>query len=483
MNGPTTSRANADHALATWLLGLGGLLLAVVSAVPYAGGWNDGSRLATVESLVERNTLVIDDSIFCRPHEAIARGYPPYPPDDALLLEYGTLDKLQIGGHFYSDKPAVISCLMAIIYQVGQWAGLPRVAERPDLFCWLMTVATSGLAYIVALVSLNRLGLVVGLAQHTRWLWLASFALATVAATYTRHVNNHIMLLGVIAALCLQLVYLARDAESGAVSRWRLLGLGTLAGLAYNFDLGAGPLLVVGVLALILYRCRRFSAATLFVLGALPWLAAGLGVNYAIGGVWKPMNMVPEYSAWPGGPFSAENLTGFARHGPLRLPVYSLAMLFGKKGFLCYNLPLLLALPATFYFCSRRFAERAELICVVGWCGAVWLLYSVLSNNYSGACCSIRWFVPFLAPGYFLLAVHLRDHPEHRPDFLVLSSWGAALATLLWTKGPWAQRMSPFLWPIVGAALLSWMACGFRRRRLAGSTGVSDRETSKPLAA
>ena len=34
------------------------------AARPYAGSWNDGSRLATVESLVDRHTWAIDDSIF-----------------------------------------------------------------------------------------------------------------------------------------------------------------------------------------------------------------------------------------------------------------------------------------------------------------------------------------------------------------------------------------------------------------------------------
>src|SRR5687767_12101081 len=43
---------------------LGASLIALVSARPYAGGWNDGSRLATVESLVDRHTLAIDDSMF-----------------------------------------------------------------------------------------------------------------------------------------------------------------------------------------------------------------------------------------------------------------------------------------------------------------------------------------------------------------------------------------------------------------------------------
>ena len=68
-------------------------LVAVVSARDYPGGWNDGSRLATVESLVERHTWAIDDSPFLA----------------------GTQDKLLIGGHYYSDKSPVPAVLMAFI--------------------------------------------------------------------------------------------------------------------------------------------------------------------------------------------------------------------------------------------------------------------------------------------------------------------------------------------------------------------------------
>jgi len=31
--------------------------VAAISARPFAGGWNDGSRLAAVESIVDRHTL------------------------------------------------------------------------------------------------------------------------------------------------------------------------------------------------------------------------------------------------------------------------------------------------------------------------------------------------------------------------------------------------------------------------------------------
>ena len=56
---------NAEHK--AWLAVIAGaMLIALVSARPHAGGWNDGSRLATVESLVDRHTLAIDESIFVK---------------------------------------------------------------------------------------------------------------------------------------------------------------------------------------------------------------------------------------------------------------------------------------------------------------------------------------------------------------------------------------------------------------------------------
>src|SRR3954447_10343608 len=73
---------------------LAATVVALVSARPYAGAWNDGSRLATVESLVERGTLAIDESAFV----AVPQTASPYGP---IEMSKGTLDKLLIDGHFY----------------------------------------------------------------------------------------------------------------------------------------------------------------------------------------------------------------------------------------------------------------------------------------------------------------------------------------------------------------------------------------------
>jgi hypothetical protein len=244
-----------------------------------------------------------------------------------------------------------------------------------------------------------------------------------------------------------------------------LLGLGTLAGLGFNLDLGSGPLLVAAVLGVVAWRTRRLRPVLVCAIAATPWLAAAAAVNFALGGGWKPINMYPQHFLYPGSPFTQQNLTGFFRHAPFDQVLYAGAMLVGKHGFWNHNLPLLGAVAWGGLLFSRRFCGRVELAAMLAWCAATWLLFAVLSNNMGGACCSVRWFVPFLAPGYWLLAVVLRDRAEFRADFVALSAWGAVLGAIMWWTGPWTPRMVPLMWPVTGCALLTWGMAAWSRQR------------------
>src|SRR3954470_11432988 len=135
-----------------WIV-LAAAALAAVTARPYAGAWNDGSRLATVESLVDRHTFAIDESIYLTP-AAAAR--PPYDPANTLVAKYGTLDKLLIDGRYYSDKSPVPAALMAGPYQLWRWAGGPPAADRPDLFALGLTWLFAGVPYVLAVWAVGR---------------------------------------------------------------------------------------------------------------------------------------------------------------------------------------------------------------------------------------------------------------------------------------------------------------------------------------
>jgi hypothetical protein len=89
-------------------------------------------------------------------------------------------------------------------------------------------------------------------------------------------------------------------------------------------------------------------------------------------------------------------------------------------------------------------------------CAGVWLLYALTSTATSGACLSIRWFVPMLAPGYYLIAVYLKHQPERLVELLVLSGWGTVQMALV-GRQPWLKGNVPFYWYTVGAAVGSWI--------------------------
>ncbi len=451
------SASTARHAsLVGFFIALVAAAIALVGARPQAGSWNDGSRLAAVEAIVDRHTLAIDDSIFVKVPQPAYLGQPsPYPADDQNLMTFGTRDKLLIQGHYYSDKPAVISLLMAAVYQTWQWLGGTTALQRPDLFCLLMTLTTAGLSYVIAVWCVYRLCCRLEVPLGLALALTGSFALATMAVAYSRHVNNHIMLLAVAGLLFLALTRFAQTLATGRTSWPLLVGIGFWGGLGYVLDLGSGPVLLLCLGGLMLYRCRRLGPAMAFVLGAAPWLLAHHLFNYAIGGTIKPMNTVPEYSEWPGSPFTAANLTGGWMHTWDHFLVYAAALLFGKRGFIGHNLPLFLALPALVALLWRPLPQKPEVVFAGCWCGGTWLMYAAFSNNYSGACISIRWFLPLLVPAYYVLALFLRQWPAYRLGFYVLSAWGVVLAALMWCLGPAWLRLVPWFWPIQVAALVS----------------------------
>jgi len=436
--------------------------VAAVGAQPFVESWNDGSRLATVESLVDHGSFAIDESIFVR-RAADAS------PRQLAAVRILTQDKLRIGGRFYSDKPPVPALLMAAGYQLWRWGGGASAAERPDRFCYWLTLGSSGLAYVVAVVAVFGVGGAVALPLRPRLLLTGSLAFATLALPYSRVVNGHIQLLAVATLLYLAL---ARQAvrPSPAVDGW--LWVGCVAGLAYTIDLAAGPLLLASVIAYVALRERRPAPVARVALAALPWLVLHHALTWRIGGVLVPLNAVARHFDWPGSPFGGDNMTGRWHHdGVADALVYAGALLVGKRGFLLYDLPMLLAVAGMGVLWQRRPREARLLALGLVWASATWLAYALSSNNHSGECASIRWFVPLLAPGYLALAVLLRERPSWQAYAVVLSGFGMVLAWALWWRGPWVGRMVPGFWALQIGALASCMAL-WRWRRAASAGGA-----------
>ena len=454
------------------------IIIAYFSARPYAGGWNDGSRLATVESLIDHHSLRIDDSIFVVVPPASPGQPSPYPLDSELLQKAGTKDKLLVRGHFYSDKSPIPAFPMAGVYFVWRSLGGPSAEERPDLFCLLMTWSSSGVAYVLAVCCLLEMGFCLGLKVAVSLFLTLVFGVGTIALPYAQHVNNHILLLAVAALAFLALL---KDVHLGRWSSKRLLWIGTLAGIGYTIDLAAGPLLCLSIGGLLLTCLVRRKDIALVIFAALPWVVTHHIVNYSIGGTFQPANAVSTYFEWTGSPFSPQNMTGGWNHSSVGHAIlYSLDMQFGKKGFLGHNLLLFLLLFSVPKLVRRRFAERSVVITGIAWFVSTWLLYAMTSNNLSGGCCSIRWFVPLLIPCFLTIAIVLREFPWLLPDACVLGCGGLALGVGMGIRGPWFMRLPPFYWYIYGGTLGAWLLVRVYIARSAKSSAVAPQLMTSP---
>jgi hypothetical protein len=435
--------------------------IALFSARPYAGSWNDGSRLAAVESLVDYHTWAIDQSIFVR-GISNSSAASPYPATDPALRMFGTQDKMWINGHFYSDKTPVPSLYLALIYRAIKFAGGLTARDQPNWFCYWMTLAGSGMAYVISVYAIDRLGSLHGLARSARILLTASSALGTVALPYARQLNSHILLLAVCSVLFL-IISRTRNFSTG-----ELVVVGSLAGAGYTLDFVIGSILVLGIVALTIARSRAWAPPLLILSAAFPWFLLHHALNYMIGGTFLPANANPEYFQWPGCPFTVELLTGgWRHHGAYEFVGYALDLLVGGRGFLGHNLPLLLALAGAVWLLGRAIAEKKNVWFAIGFSISSWLVYAASSTNHGGVCCSVRWFVPLLAPGYYVLVLLLHYDSRAETDLRILSIGSFILGGFMWWQGPWMPHMIPGYWFIVVMTCLAWIFYRIQRLRAA----------------
>jgi hypothetical protein len=492
-----------------WPVVVFAVCIALIGARPYAGSWNDGGRLATVESLVDHGTWAIDESIFVE----VPADNSPYSKKPNLSLEHGTLDKLLIHGRYYSDKSPVPNLFLAGVYKLTQIITGLKATRNSDWFCWWLTVCSSGLAYVVAVWGMLKLLQGQGLSNRHALLLTVFFGLGTVALCYSRHVNQHIWLLAVAVLLVRHMTGMAKwlslsrlstahlhpspteaggEGEEGLRLRRGVFLLGLLTGLGYTIDMAAGPMLFLSVAGWLVTRTwklqhwpARISYFAWFLAAALPWLALHHAIVYSIAGTIGPPGSVAAYLDWPGSPFNAHNITGHWQHsGITKFLIYCVDLLIGQKGFLGHNLIVFLAVPGLITLFRQPLRQKPELFWLLLWSAGTILIYAANSNNYSGECVSVRWFVPLLAPAFLVLGMYWRERPQARAGMLILGGWGMVWATICWQFGPWTSPPLWAYWLILALGCIHWWAYNawrwYRNKSITELTDCTDSKLRLP---
>jgi hypothetical protein len=395
-------------------------ILALLTTRPSVSSWSEASRIDTVQSLVERHSLAIDESLF------------------------KTGDKVYVNGHFYSDKQALPTLMGAIVYLPLFHLGI-RLERGWNLAYYLITLLTVKLFWLGGLMAFYRVLEFTPMHDEKRlWLTLA-LGVASLYFTWSSVFNNHSL---AASSLIIGFYFLLKAKQLASPARdlffsgffLSLAGAGDVPMAAFyagfSFSILCNPHL----------RKNFFFYLLPLVFTAFP----SLFVNYHISGSLVPVQINRSYFEYPGSPWLGrmQSLSGISANHGLFLLTYAFHSLLGFRGFLLYNPLLFISFPYLIREIRNRRAFRQEALVVSIVSLMIVSYYFIFTNNYSGAAYSIRWFVPLLPLLFFFIYPFFEAFSARRRRiFIALSCVSFAIAGIgLINTAPYDSLST---WPVM----------------------------------
>lgn len=385
---------------------------AIVTTHAAPGSWNAASRIATVQSLVESHTFVIDKTAFI-----------------------GTGDKVFIGGHFYSDKPPIPSVLGAAVYWPLYHAGL-RLHLGSSVPCYLVTLLTVRLFWVLGTLAFFFTLAYTGLDDEKRFLATVALSLGSLYFTWASTYNSH-----ALAASFLSIgFYFLLRARFETATNLNLGVAGFFLSLASTADVPTGVFYVL-FLVYILRDPRLRRGVIFYVLPLIATLLPALAITYSIHQSIVPVQIVGSYFQYPGSPWAgSDELSGMHSNNVQFALTYAWFALLGPSGFLLYDPLMAIALWGLVRTIRARDAFFYEGLVVAAGSAVLVLYYLLATNNYGGWSYSIRWFVPLLPLLFFFVYPCFESYgPKRARQFCVLLCIGIVIA-FVGAIDPWSHR-------------------------------------------
>jgi hypothetical protein len=284
-------------------------LVCAILTKTHAVSWNDGSRFATVESLVDRHTVAIDGSPF--------------------LAIVGDWYRYQ--GKTYSDKPPLLAVEGAAVAFVLAPFGITFEHQRP-LTIYLVTLLTVGAWYATGCCYVYLFARRLGFERRRSYGIAALSGLATLSLPYATVLSNHVPC-GVAAIAGFYHAVRARESNGHAA-----LG-GLFFALSYGFD----PTAVIFVApAAVLMMGTSLQRWIVMLAAGVPIVAAQLGYNVMVSGSVVPAAMNKSLWLDPTLPLYVAGWPAFTAPMPSEVLLNLFNLLAGGKGLFAYT-PVALA--------------------------------------------------------------------------------------------------------------------------------------------
>ncbi|MGC1308474.1 MAG: hypothetical protein WA885_14715 [Phormidesmis sp.] len=335
-------------------------------------GWNDQSRLAQVQSLVEHGSFIIDDSKFSI-----------------------TGDKYFFNNHFYSDKPPILALYAAPVYFVLKQLGF-TLTEHTRSTYYLLTLLSIGVLSALGLTVFKKI-LKDFFNASDEWADITTFVTGagTLILPYSLIFNNHVPS-GVLILLGFYF-FLNFKKNSG-------LKNAAFSGLFFSLVGGIDITCFLFIpFMLILFFRKSLQAGLTFGLSCLPAIALYLFLNLYTSGSLIPPAMNASLWDYPGSKFGSETLSGLANHdGAADVWFYAYHMLLGNRGLISHTPILLLSiigilmLYSMLYEGNQKFRYRSAYSYMLLASLLYTASYVFRTTNYSGWAFGVRWFASLM---------------------------------------------------------------------------------------
>jgi hypothetical protein len=394
------------------------LLLAMTHSAP--GSWNDESRIATVQSLVESRSFIIDKSVFST-----------------------TGDKVFINGHFYSDKPPMPSALGAAIYLPLYEFGL-NLHRDSSVPYYIVTLLTAKLFWLLGSIAFFLALGFTALDAKMRFLASVALAVGSLYFSWSTTFNGHELAASFLAIG----FYFLLKARFTANINLNLSGAAFFLALASTADVPTGVFYALFLLY-VLHDARLRPAVAYYLLPLLVTVVPALAMTYSIHHSIVPVQIVKAYFDYPGSPWIGSNdLSGMRTNSLWFILRYGLLVLIGPKGFLIYNPILWVALWGLVQSLRRKGLFFREAIVIASGTGLLALYYIFFTDNYGGWSYSIRWFVPLLPLLFFFLFPYLEAYDLKRAARFRVLLGAAVVIAFVGALDPWSDgslSRAPFI--------------------------------------
>lgn len=387
--------------------------------VPAMVSGDELARLATIEAIVEHDTLAINNISFV----------------------HDTDQTIEVGGLTYSNQPPVLAALLSAGYQLMYNMGL-RLEDSPVLVPYLLTLLGVTLPVAASAGVVYRMSRIFEIPRY----WRATLALCVVLASglvsYAVVLNSHAPAAALLLASAACLVHVSLSTRPARGGGWIAVA-GFCAALAAVIDIPAAVFLIPLGCVIFTMRWRptlKIGAILLYLIGLTPPILLHAVLIVPITGDLRPGILHPELAR----PAPALAQSAVSDDDELEFDADStqwtavlrrnlgriVATLLGPHGVLSHFPILLVGIGGIAAVMHRHWPSSTKALATVSIGGAVVVMigYALSRPMWSEAMFATRWFVVFLPLVLFWAGAWLRRN--HHPVV-----WSATAVLLLFSIG------------------------------------------------